>query len=54
MNTDSTLGQFEGELVCFGRELDAVRMSNEQLLEDGHAMKNELHMLQNHADLLAL
>ena len=38
-------GQYEGELVCQGRELDAVRISNERLLEEGHAKKNELHTL---------
>ena len=37
-----------------GRELEAVRSSNEQLLETGHCFKQELHALQNHADILAL
>ena len=34
--------------------LEAVRRSNESLLEAGHCYKQELHALQNHADLLAL
>ena len=46
--------QLDAELVCIGRELEAVRTSNEGLLETGHCYKQELHALQNHADILAL
>lgn len=52
--SDTKLIGCEGELGCLGRELDAIRRSNEQLLEAGHCFKQELHALQNHADILAL
>jgi len=46
--------KLDNELSVLGRELEAVRTSNEQLLEAGHCYKQELHALQNHADILAL
>lgn len=43
-----------GELICLGRELDAVHGSNDELAEINNGLKQELYALQNHADLLAL
>ena len=37
--------QLEQELNCIGRELEAIRTSNEGLLETGHCYKQELHAL---------
>ena len=59
LNTDigrseSTYVKNDNELQALSRELDAIRKSNESLLEAGHIYKQELHALQNHADLLAL
>lgn len=51
---ESKFIQLDTELTGLGRELEAVRSSNEQLLETGHCFKQELHALQNHADILAL
>lgn len=53
-HTENRYMQLEAELTCIGRELEAVRTSNEGLLETGHCYKQELHALQNHADILAL
>lgn len=44
-SSDAKLIGCEGELGCLGRELDAIRRSNEQLLEAGHCFKQELHAL---------
>lgn len=44
----------DNELQALARELEAIRKSNESLLEAGHCYKQELHALQNHADLLAM
>ena len=52
--SDNKYSHLENELSIIGRELEAVRMSNEGLLETGHCYKQELHALQNHADILAL
>lgn len=41
-------------MQALSHELEAIRKSNESLLEAGHCYKQELHALQNHADLLAL
>ena len=46
--------QLDTELTGLSRELEAIRKSNESLLEAGHCYKQELHALQNHADLLAM
>ena len=59
LNTDisraeSTFVKNDNELQALSRELEAIRKSNESLLEAGHCYKQELHALQNHADLLAL
>jgi len=43
-----------GEVICLGRELDAVHGNNEELAEINTGLKQELYALQNHADLLAL
>jgi hypothetical protein len=43
-----------GEVICLGRELDAVNSNNEELAEINNGLKQELYALQNHADLLAL
>jgi hypothetical protein len=51
---DNNYMQLENELKIVGREVEAVRTSNEGLLETGHCYKQELHALQNHADILAL
>ena len=51
---ESTFIKNDNELQALSRELEAVRKSNESLLEAGHCYKQELHALQNHADLLAL
>ena len=53
-STENKYMQLDAELACIGRELEAVRTSNEGLLETGHCYKQELHALQNHADILAL
>ena len=54
VKAENRFTQLESELGCIGRELEAVRQSNEGLLETGHCYKQELHALQNHADILAL
>ena len=51
---ESNYLHLDNELQAFSRELEAIRRSNESLLEAGHCYKQELHALQNHADLLAL
>ena len=51
---ESNYIQSDNELQALSRELEAIRKSNESLLEAGHCYKQELHALQNHADLLAL
>ena len=51
---ESTYVCNDNELQALSRELEAIRKSNESLLEAGHCYKQELHALQNHADLLAL
>ena len=51
---ESTYVKSDNELQALSHELDAIRKSNESLLEAGHCYKQELHALQNHADLLAL
>ena len=43
-----------GEVICLGRELDAVNGKNEEMAEINNGLKQELYALQNHADLLAL
>ena len=43
-----------GEVICLGREFDAVHGNNEDLAEINNGLKQELYALQNHADLLAL
>ena len=51
---ETTFVKNDNELQALSRELEAIRKSNESLLEAGHCYKQELHALQNHADLLAL
>lgn len=43
--TENKYMQLDTELNCIGRELEAVRTSNEGLLETGHCYKQELHAL---------
>ena len=54
VKAENRFAQLDSELCCIGKELEAVRTSNEGLLETGHCYKQELHALQNHADILAL
>ena len=48
-----TLAVKDQDLQALSRELDAIRVSNESLLDSGHCYKQELLALQSHADVLA-
>ena len=45
IKAENRFTQLESELGCIGKELEAVRTSNEGLLESGHCYKQELHAL---------
>ena len=50
---ETTLAAKDCELQALSRDLDAIRMSNESLLDQGHCYKQELLALQSHANVLA-